>query len=51
MPLGANILDSILNEMEMVNRVSAFQNYQNYSDVIPERPKPASWNCEPTENE
>ena len=33
--------------MELVNRVSAFQNYQNFSDVIAERPKPASENSEP----
>ena len=33
--------------MEMVNRVSAFRNYQNFSDVITERPKPVSENGEP----
>ena len=33
--------------MEIVNRVSAFWNYQNFSNVIAEKPKPASENCEP----
>ena len=32
--------------MEIVNRVSAFQNYQIFSNVIAERQKPASENSE-----
>ena len=32
--------------MEIVNRVSAFQNYQNFSDVTAERPKSSSENGE-----
>ena len=32
--------------MEIMNRVSAFQNYQNFSDVIAKRPKLASENSE-----
>ena len=41
----------ILYKMEIVNRVSAFQNYQNFSDIIPEKPKPASENSEPIKSE
>ena len=37
--------------MEVVNRVSASQNYQNISNVIAERPKPASENSEPMKSE
>ena len=37
--------------MEIVNRASAFQNYQNFSDVIAKRTKPASENSKPIENE
>ena len=33
--------------MEIVNRVSAFQKYQNFSAVIAERPKQVSENSEP----
>ena len=33
--------------MEIVNRVSAFQNYQSLPDVIAEWPKSASENSEP----
>ena len=33
-----------------MNRVSAFQEYQFFSDVIAERPKPASENSEPIRN-
>ena len=35
-------LKSFLYKMEIVNRVSAFQSYQNFSDVIAERMKQAS---------
>ena len=38
-------------KMEIVNRVSAFQNGQNVSDIITGRPKPASENSEPIKNE
>ena len=37
--------------MEIVNRVSAFLNYQNFSDVTAEKPKPASENGEPLKSE
>ena len=33
--------------MKIGNRVSASQNYKNVSDVIAERPKPATENSEP----
>ena len=33
--------------MEIVNHVSAFENYQNFSNVIAERPKPGSEKSEP----
>ena len=36
----------LVYKMEIVNRVSAFQNYQKLSDVIADRPKPASENSE-----
>ena len=37
--------------MEIVNHVSAFENYQNFSNVIAERPKPGSEKSEPIKNE
>ena len=33
--------------MEPMNRISVFQNYQNFSDIIAERPKLAQKNSEP----
>ena len=39
--------NTILYKIEAVNCVSVFQNYQSFSDVITERPKPASENSEP----
>ena len=38
---------SILNKMELVDRVLAFQNYQNLCDVIAEKPMRARGNSEP----
>ena len=49
--VGDMSVNPILNKMEIVNRVSAFQNYQNLSDVIGERPKPASENSKPIKSE
>ena len=40
-----------LYKMEIVNHVSVFQNYQNFSDVIAERPKLASENSQPIKSE
>ena len=40
-----------LYKMEIVNHVSVFQNYQNFSDVIAERPKLASENSQPIKTE
>ena len=37
----------ILYRMELVDCVSDFQNYQNFSDVTVEKPKPASEKSEP----
>ena len=37
--------------MATVNRVSAFQNYQFFSDAIAERPKPAKENSESIKSE
>ena len=37
--------------MQLVNPVSAFQIYQNLSDVTAKKPKPASENSEPIKNE
>ena len=46
----ASKFSAILCKIELENRVLAFQNYQNFSDVIAERPKPASENSEPKKN-
>ena len=46
-----NVYKQILYKMEPVNRVSAFQNYQIFSDVIAERTKQASENSEPIKSE
>ena len=37
--------------MEIVNLISAFQNFQNFSDVIAKATKPASANSKPIKNE
>ena len=37
--------------MELVNRVAGFENYQNFFDVIAERPKSVSENSEAIKNE
>ena len=42
---------SFLYKMEIVNRVSAFQNYQNFSRVIAEETKPASDDSQSTKSE
>ena len=49
---GAQVIESpILYKMDMVNRVSAFQNYHNFSDVIAEQTKQASEKSEPLKSE
>ena len=37
--------------MEIVNRVSALQNYQSFSEIVAERPKPASENSDSMQND
>ena len=41
------VIKTILNKMEIVNRVSTSQNSHDSSDVIAERTKQASENSEP----
>ena len=47
--VGKNVESYI--KKEILNRVSAFQNYQIFSDVIAERTKPANENREPIKSD
>ena len=50
-PMSSVFRASILYKMEIANGVSAFQNYQHFSDVMAERPEPGSANSEPMKSE
>ena len=49
--MASNYLTKIQYKMEIVNRVSAFHNYQVFPDVIAVRTKQASENSEPIKSE